>query len=77
MTVIKLDRNQGDDSDAEEMDHDSNDSDKSSTNSDSSDNGSDYDDSSEMDEEECERLRSEYVEDLVDLERQFTLLREQ
>ncbi|KAK6634058.1 hypothetical protein RUM44_004666 [Polyplax serrata] len=76
MTVIKLDRNQGDDSDVEEMDHDSNDSDKSSSNSDSSD-GSDYDDSSEMDEEECERLRSEYVEDLVDLERQFTFLREQ
>lgn len=77
MTVIRVDRINGEYSDVEEMDHDSNDSDKSSSNSESSDNGTDYDDSSEMDEEECERLRSECVEDLVDLERQFTLLREQ
>ncbi|KAL0280772.1 UNVERIFIED_CONTAM: hypothetical protein PYX00_001974 [Menopon gallinae] len=77
MTVIRVDRIHGEYSDVEEMDHDSNDSDKSSSNSESSDNGTDYDDSSEMDEDECERLRSECVEDLVDLERQFTLLREQ
>jgi len=32
---------------------------------------------SEMDEEECERRRTECVDNLVDLERQFTLLREQ
>jgi hypothetical protein len=32
---------------------------------------------SEMDEEECERRRTECMDNLVDLERQFTLLREQ
>lgn len=31
----------------------------------------------EMDEEECERRRTECMENLADLERQFTLLREQ
>ncbi|GBP10673.1 Mariner Mos1 transposase [Eumeta japonica] len=37
----------------------------------------DSDDSSEMDESECERRRMECVENLADLERQFTVLREQ
>ncbi|KAF4523253.1 hypothetical protein B566_EDAN006876 [Ephemera danica] len=73
MPGIKDDR---DDSDGEEMEHESADSDKSSSSSDSSD-GSDSDDSSEMDEEECERRRTECMENLADLERQFTLLREQ
>lgn len=31
----------------------------------------------EMDEAECDRRRTECMENLVDLERQFTLLREQ
>nr|CAD7441009.1 unnamed protein product [Timema bartmani] len=74
MPGIKDDR---EDSDGEEMDHDSGESDKSSTSCDSSEPPSDSDDSSEMDEEECERRRSECMENLIDLERQFTLLREQ
>nr|CAD7264542.1 unnamed protein product [Timema shepardi] len=74
MPGIKDDR---EDSDGEEMDHDSGESDKSSTSCDSSEPPSDSDDSSEMDEEECERRRSECMENLMDLERQFTLLREQ
>ncbi|CAD6234118.1 GSCOCG00007570001-RA-CDS [Cotesia congregata] len=61
----------------EEMSHDSNNSDQSSASCDSSADHSDSDDSSEMDEDECERRRSECMENLVDLERQFTLLKEQ
>ncbi|XP_022899964.1 breast cancer metastasis-suppressor 1-like protein [Onthophagus taurus] len=41
-----------------------------------SDEEADSDDSSEMDEGECERRRTECMENLSDLERQFTLLRE-
>lgn len=37
----------------------------------------DSDDSSEMDESECEVRRTECMENLTDLERQFTMLREQ
>lgn len=37
----------------------------------------DSDDSSEMDESECEMRRNECMDNLTDLERQFTLLREQ
>ncbi|XP_067012066.1 breast cancer metastasis-suppressor 1-like protein [Anabrus simplex] len=74
MPVIKDER---EDSDGEEMEHESGESDKSSCTSDSSDAASDSDDSSEMDEEECERRRAECVENLLDLERQFTVLREQ
>lgn len=44
---------------------------------DSSDEEPDSDDSSEMDEGECEQRRNECMENLTDLERQFTLLREQ
>ncbi|XP_043284132.1 breast cancer metastasis-suppressor 1-like protein isoform X2 [Venturia canescens] len=61
----------------EEMSHDSNDSNQSSASCDSSAEHSDSDDSSEMDEDECERRRTECMENLVDLERQFTLLKEQ
>ncbi|XP_011303916.1 breast cancer metastasis-suppressor 1-like protein [Fopius arisanus] len=61
----------------EEMSHDSNNSDQSSASCDSSAEHSDSDDSSEMDEDECERRRNECMENLVDLERQFTLLKEQ
>ena len=34
-------------------------------------------DSSDMDVEECEKKRFEYIDDLTDLERQFAILREQ
>ncbi|GJQ87633.1 hypothetical protein Trydic_g17458 [Trypoxylus dichotomus] len=44
---------------------------------DSSDEEPDSDDSSEMDEGECEQRRTECMENLTDLERQFSLLREQ
>lgn len=73
MASIKDDR---EDSDGDDMDHDSGDSDKSSSTSDSSD-GSDTDDSSELDGEECERRRNECIENLAEMERQFTVLREQ
>ncbi|KAK7789163.1 hypothetical protein R5R35_010304 [Gryllus longicercus] len=74
MPGIKEER---EDSDGDEMEHESGESDKSTSSCDSSDAPSDSDDSSEMDEEECERRRTECMENLVDLERQFTLLREQ
>jgi len=61
----------------EEMSHDSNDSNQSSASCDSSPENSDSDDSSEMDEDECERRRNECMENLLDLERQFSLLKEQ
>uniref|UniRef100_A0A1B6EKX5 Breast cancer metastasis-suppressor 1-like protein-A n=1 Tax=Cuerna arida TaxID=1464854 RepID=A0A1B6EKX5_9HEMI len=64
-----------DDSDGEEMEHESGDSDKSTSSCDSSD--TDTDDSSEMDEAECERRRTECMDNLADLERQFSILKEQ
>ncbi|XP_067011932.1 breast cancer metastasis-suppressor 1-like protein [Anabrus simplex] len=70
-------KDEREDSDGEEMEQESGESDKSTSTCESSDAPSDSDDSSEMDEEECERRRNECVENLVDLERQFTLLREQ
>nr|CAG4643626.1 EOG090X0IS7 [Ilyocryptus agilis] len=62
---------------AEEMDHSPIHSDKgaSSDGDSSSDSGSE--DSSEMDEEECENRRSECLDDMIDLEKQFTYLKEQ
>ncbi|KAG8225338.1 hypothetical protein J437_LFUL005352 [Ladona fulva] len=74
MPGIKDDR---EDSEGEEMEHESGESDKTSTCTGDSSDGTDSDDSSEMDEEECERRRTECMENLADLERQFTLLREQ
>ncbi|EFN86197.1 Breast cancer metastasis-suppressor 1-like protein [Harpegnathos saltator] len=59
------------------MSHDSNDSNQSSASCDSSAEHTDSDDSSEMDEVECERRRHECMENLIDLERQFSLLKEQ
>lgn len=44
---------------------------------DTSDEEPDSDDSSEMDEGECEQRRNECMDNLTDLERQFSLLREQ
>ncbi|XP_059473375.1 breast cancer metastasis-suppressor 1-like protein-A [Neocloeon triangulifer] len=74
MPVIK--EQDRDESDAEDMEQDSNDSDKSSSSLDPSDS-SDSDDSSEMDDETCARRRVECIEDLADLERQFSLIKEQ
>ena len=52
------------------------DSDKGSSDGDSSsDSGSE--DSSEMDEEECENRRTECLDDMIDLEKQFSYLKEQ
>lgn len=67
------------DSEAEEMDQETPESEKSSNDDSESTDGSatDDDDSSEMDEEECERRRTECLYDMADLERQFSLLREQ
>jgi len=52
------------------------DNDKKSSAEDSSDEGS-ASDSSDMDVEDCEKRREEYIEDLTELESQFTILREQ
>lgn len=60
----------------DEMSHVSNDSNATSSSSESSEEHSDSDDSSEMDEDECERRRTECLDNLNDLERQFYLLRE-
>lgn len=61
----------------EEVSHDSNDSNQSSASCDSSAEHTDSDDSSEMDEDECERRRNECIDNLVDLEKQFSFLKEQ
>ncbi|XP_065343564.1 breast cancer metastasis-suppressor 1-like protein [Cloeon dipterum] len=74
MPVVK--EQERDESDAEDMEQDSGDSDKSSSSLDASDS-SDTDDSSEMDDETCARRRVECLEDLADLERQFSLIKEQ
>ena len=62
-----------------EVDHDDDrmstqDSEKSS---DESSDDSDSEDSSEMDEEECETRRTECLDDMSDLEKQFSYLKEQ
>ncbi|RZF37668.1 hypothetical protein LSTR_LSTR003079 [Laodelphax striatellus] len=74
MPAIKEDR---EDSDVDEMEHESGESDKSSSSCDSSDPASDSDDSSEMDTEECEKRRNACIDQMNELERQFTLVREQ
>ena len=63
----------------EEMDHSSvvNESDKGATSDGESSEDSGSEDSSEMDEDECEHRRSECLDDMVDLERQFSFLKEQ
>lgn len=75
MPAIKNDDRE--DSDGEEMEHESGESEKSTSSCDTSDAGSDSDDSSEMDEVECIRRRQECIENLADLERQFSLIKEQ
>lgn len=77
MPGVKRNRDQErDESENEEGDQES-DSDRSSDDESTSTEGTDSDDSSELDEEECDRRRGEYLTDLSDLERQFSLLREQ
>ena len=60
----------------DEMSHVSNDSNATSSASESSEDHSDSDDSSEMDEEACEKRKSEVLENMSDIERQFYLIRE-
>lgn len=55
--------------------HDSDKGGSSDGDSSSSDSGSE--DSSEMDEEECENRRTECLDDMIDLEKQFSFLKEQ
>ena len=44
---------------------------------DEDDDEEEEEDSSDMDVQECEKRREEYTEELIDLEKQFTVLREQ
>nr|CAG4641351.1 EOG090X0IS7 [Eulimnadia texana] len=82
MPVIHGNNRERDDSDREdheEMDHDKHGghSDKEGSMASDSSPGSDSEDSSEMDEEECEHRRTECLDTMSDLERQFLLLKEQ
>ncbi|KAK4003091.1 breast cancer metastasis-suppressor 1-like protein [Daphnia magna] len=63
----------------EEMDHLSiaHDSEKGGTSDGDSSEDSGSEDSSEMDEDECENRRSECLDDMIDLEKQFSFLKEQ
>ncbi|XP_013407838.1 breast cancer metastasis-suppressor 1-like protein-A [Lingula anatina] len=64
----------------EEMEQESQDSDKSEDDESESGSGSeegDEEESSELDEEECERRRDECLDDMLDLEKQFSDLKEQ
>ncbi|KAH9375882.1 hypothetical protein HPB48_018567 [Haemaphysalis longicornis] len=65
------------DSEGEEMDQETPESEKTSNDDSDSSSGSEEDDSSEMDEVDCERRRSECIDDMADLERQFMHLKEQ
>ncbi|MPC40555.1 Breast cancer metastasis-suppressor 1-like protein [Portunus trituberculatus] len=69
--------NEREDHDTENEEEQDSDSDRSSLDESISSDGTESDDSSELDEEECDRRRGEYLTDLTDLERQFSLLREQ
>lgn len=76
--VKRVPDNERDDHESENEDGDQDsDSDHSSLDESISSDGTESDDSSELDEEECDRRRGEYLTDLSDLERQFSLLREQ
>lgn len=63
--------------DAEEGSHESGNESNHSSASDSSGDHSDSDDSSEMDEDECERRRVECMDNLMDIEKQFYVVKEQ
>ncbi|XP_068235821.1 breast cancer metastasis-suppressor 1-like protein isoform X1 [Palaemon carinicauda] len=76
MPGVKRQRDNESDNDEGEQDQES-DSEGSSLDESITSDGSESDDSSELDEEECDRRRGEYLADLSDLERQFSLLREQ
>ena len=67
-----------DESEAEgdEMSHMSNDSNATSSSSESSEEQSDSDDSSGLTENECEKRRTDCMDNLEDLEKQFNQLRE-
>jgi len=61
----------------DEGDNNENKSGQSSGDESSDEEPSGSEDSSDMDVEECEKKRFEYIDDLTDLERQFAILREQ
>lgn len=67
--------------DAEDGDEDTSEDDEDGRNDDDDEDDEDEeeegDDSSDMDVQECEKKRFEYIDDLSDLEKQFTILREQ
>lgn len=80
MPVVHNDANNREKEDSdEEMDHLSavHESDKGGSSDGNSSEDSDSEDSSEMDEEECETRRSECLDDMIDLEKQFSFLKEQ
>jgi len=80
MPVVHNDANNREKEDSdEEMDHLSavHESDKGGSSDGDSSEDSDSEDSSEMDEEECETRRSECLDDMIDLEKQFSFLKEQ
>ena len=80
MPVAHNDRDKDDsEGEHEEMDHLSiaHDSDKGGTSDGDSSEDSGSEDSSEMDEDECENRRSECLDDMIDLEKQFSFLKEQ
>lgn len=58
------------------MDQETPESEKTSNEDSDSSSGSEDEDSSEMDEEDCERRRTECIDDMADLERQFMHLKE-
>jgi len=64
------------DSGSENEENDDQNTEKKSSGDESSEEGSGSD-SSDMDVEDCEKRREEYIEDLTELENQFTILREQ
>ncbi|KAK2193250.1 hypothetical protein NP493_16g05040 [Ridgeia piscesae] len=64
-------------SEDEEMEQDTPESDKSDDDDSESGSGSDEDASSELDDEEYERRRTECIDDMSDLEKQFSELKEQ
>nr|CAG4650631.1 EOG090X0IS7 [Sida crystallina] len=81
MPVVQEDGHEKEESEGEqeEMDHSSaaNESEKGVSSDGDSSEDSGTDNSSDMDEEECEHRRTECMDDMIDLERQFSYLKEQ
>ncbi|XP_018331750.1 breast cancer metastasis-suppressor 1-like protein [Agrilus planipennis] len=79
MPQIKMQENNSGGAEESDGDVSGGDSDRTNTSGDhgSSEDEADSDESSEMDEGECEQRRNECMDNLSELERQFTVLREQ